>query len=394
MINPFFIYSLSFVFVLLIYSLGWSSIYPNLSTKLLIFILITIVISFFIGLINNNTNKKYIKISKIKSISSKLNINIYIVMFIGFIIEFIYTKSIPIFGNIEYNKYEGIHFLHPLLITLNIFLSVYTFNIYIMKKEKKTLLIYIITYIPPILLVSRGLISFIIISSIFIYLGSSMTNKKYFKKNKVIFILLLSLFLFYLFGIVGNVRINMKINKNDLFNNEFVYLMGVPTNKFINSNIPKEYFWSYLYISSPLANLQLLTNYNYIKDIKGFYYGAILPDLLSKRIIGSERLQYYRVVPDRISQLLTVSTCFSSSYFTIGYLGMWLYYFYMILICIFYLKILKYCTKYYMTGIAILCSIILLSCFDNIFEFSSFSFSLLWPIIFMIFTKIKKMRRV
>ncbi len=68
--------------------------------------------------------------------------------------------------------------------------------------------------------------------------------------------------LLYFFGVLGNYRM-VKSSSNEYFME-----VAEATDSFRNSRIPKEYFWSYIYISSPLANLQNNINENRPEQIR------------------------------------------------------------------------------------------------------------------------------
>jgi hypothetical protein len=215
--------------------------------------------------------------------------------------------------------------------------------------------------------------------------------KRIFNFRNIFIIIISFIGIAYLFGVVGNIRTNKALSYDELLDNQMIVNIAVPTDKFINSKIPKEFLWTYLYISSPLANLQTTIEYTTPQNsFKNFMYGAILPDVISKKIIGMDNLQKFRVVPNRITGAMTVSTCYSSSYLTIGYYGMWIYYFYLLLICFIYSKVLKHCGDYYIPGMAVLSTLFLFSSFDNMFEFSGMSFVLLWPIILTVIKILRK----
>ena len=100
--NPFYLYILSFAFTISIYLFHWSGLYPKLSSGLIIFFMISFLISFFLGAIID----KYKKIEYQKTIHSRNYKKITTFIVIGFILEFLYNKGIPILqilNNKDYN---------------------------------------------------------------------------------------------------------------------------------------------------------------------------------------------------------------------------------------------------------------------------------------------------
>lgn len=87
-------YSLSFSISLILYELRWSSLYPELSENLFLFLLSTIIISLVFSVLLNS----FVKIKCYNTLITKRN-NTYILIFItiGFLSEFIYSRGVPLF---------------------------------------------------------------------------------------------------------------------------------------------------------------------------------------------------------------------------------------------------------------------------------------------------------
>src|SRR5437588_3685889 len=159
---------------------------------------------------------------------------------------------------------------------------------------------------------------------------------------------------------------------------------------FVNSSIPKEYFWSYLYISSPLANLQVNINdqkpdYS-VSKVFQYINGELNFDFISKRIFSIFSVGK----PDNtlIAPFLTVGTVYSTSYTYLGWWGMSVTFLFLMSVTFCYLLIMKPGNPYFSTGVAILNTFLLFCIFDNMFFFSGLSFQLVYPILFSL--KFKK----
>src|SRR4051812_36774632 len=92
--NPNFIYILTFIVPFLVYTLQWSTIYPELSSELLGFYLLTFVIAFGIGfLIEKLPGYVY------KSIPIyRYNGIVLIAMYIMYALDCLYMGFVPIFA--------------------------------------------------------------------------------------------------------------------------------------------------------------------------------------------------------------------------------------------------------------------------------------------------------
>ena len=256
-VNPFFTYIVGFTLALLMYQLDWSYLFPSLTLSLVFFLIITFVISGFIGLYVQRKgvlkNYEYI---------NKLNVNwIVLGITIGYILNFIYAGQIPLFSitnnvDIDYQEF-GIPTFYVILATFTSFFTVYLFKCYVVEKKKKYLFLCLYLLVFPILIFTRGTVLLDISSIFFVYLFS-------YKKNKIkIYLWIVAIILVVLigFGMLGNIRTSNQIDKGQTQElSEIMLNLAEAKPSFVNSAVPKAYFWSYLYISSPLANLQINVN--------------------------------------------------------------------------------------------------------------------------------------
>ena len=237
--NPFYLYVISFFSIILIYNIGWSSLYPDLSLSLLIFFAVSFLVSISLGGIIDKYNPiKYIPPKKNNSVKPTI-----IIISILYAIELIYNKGIPVIqvltkSNYQYTEF-GIPTLHPLLTTFTSFFAVYIFHLSYTHKFKKHLInLFILTSIP-IIIYNRGMLLIMLTSFLFIYLSSI----KRIRLKTATLLLVLSFFILYGFGVLGNYRM-AKSASNTVF-----LEASHATKSFRESKIPKEYMWSYIQYS-------------------------------------------------------------------------------------------------------------------------------------------------
>lgn len=386
MINPYFIHGFSFIAVLVAYLFNWSNLYPDLGLTLLLFLMFSILIAILLG--------RYImknKIIEFQSVPYKDSYAwiTYGVLF-GYLLEFIYHRNFPLLAiltntSLSYHEF-GIPTFHVFLVTFNSFFSIYLFQVILSRTENrgKTIILFILNLIPSLLIMNRGMLVIILISCVFVYL-IKFQHKITFKK-----IAGLSIFLvlcLYFFGVVGNMRVNSSYNTGKMFDNSLFLQIGGATEEFKESPIPKEFFWPYIYISSPLANLQeTIKNFEYEEDISltdTFVFSAtqVLPDFISKRIVGLYEIE----IPNslQITPELNVSTAFAQSYVILGWVGVSILTLFMFIFALFYILLLKSLdSEYFIVGVAILNSIFVFNTFSNMFSFTGLSFQLIYPILF------------
>jgi hypothetical protein len=390
-VNPFFTYIIGFTIALVIYQLDWSYLFPSLTFSLVSFLILTFVFSGIIGLYIQRRgllkNHEYV---------NKLNVNwIVAAITVSYILNFIYAGQIPLFSiannaDIDYREF-GIPTFYVILATFTSFFTVYLFKCYLVEKKRKYLFFCLYLFIFPILIFTRGAVLINLSSIFFLYLFSYKRNKLkiYLSIIAIIFTVLIG------FGVLGNIRTSNQIDKDQTQELSDIMLnLAEAKPAFVNSPVPKAYFWSYLYIASPMANLQLNINEQKPKydlpNILAYVNGELNFDFITKRIFSIVNVQK----PDNtlIAPFLTVSTLYSTSYTYLGWWGMSVTFIFLMGVSFCYLAIIKPQNPYFSTALAILNTMLLFCIFDNMWNFSGMSFQLIYPILLSL--KFKKIKTV
>lgn len=379
--NPFAINGIIWLVVIIIYNLKWSDWYPPLTTELSLFLYVTSLFSIFIGILTTkakcyvykefNTHFKDITFVK-KSI---------IVLYILLCIEFIACKQIPIFSILflrgNYGAYQefGLPIIHVLIVSGFIFIYAFSIYYYINEKNiiyrKKIRLYILLCIICGILIVNRALLMHMFCIFLFIFLMS--------KKNIISYVIklgIISIGILFLFGIIGNIRNSDTLEAGK----QYILQVGNASTKFRESKIPVEFFWGYLYISSPLSNVQYTINHNEnhtsIDNLFPFIINNLLPQMISKRI-GLESKGDGLL----INENLNVGSVYLEAYAEMGWIGIWIMYIFTFPFVWFTLKFITPRSKYYIPCLAIINTIITFNIFNNMFIFSGIVPSLYFPII-------------
>jgi hypothetical protein len=387
MISPFICYTVSFVSVVLIYLLGWSELYPRLSAGVLTFLGVSIALSF----VSHLLIKKKIIYRQIDTSLPVIAITIFI--YILWLTEFIYEGGVgipllKILFRLPYNyRLFGVPSLHVFVVTFSSFFTVYLFHLYRSKKDKLLLILYLVNLAAAILIYSRAMLFFNLTGSLFVYL-MSLKSLPY-KKIAIIVAIIVPLLFF--FGVLGSLRISGEAGQS--YNNENFMDTGKASESFRQSIIPKEFFWTYIYVSSPVANLQYNIERNPSPRFtwgRLFWSGVFecLPDFITKRIHtlrGTGPAKEYR-----IAFSFNVSTIYSRSFSYAEYGGMVLMGVFLLLFPWFFLRLINTQSNFFLTGWAILCTMYLFASYDNTFRFTGLSFQLVYPVIFSLYEKFTK----
>lgn len=376
--NPFYIYVLGFTLTFLVYSFDWSEIYPHLTIEIKIFFALTFIVFIFFGFFV--TRLKLIN-NTLSCTSTQLISSCFFLLVVLYAFEFLYEKDIPFFAKlmgrdgIGYKEF-GIPLLHGILISFNSFLIAHTFTTYLSTKNKKVLRYHLLLYVPALLIINRSIIVFGLLTSLFIYFHF-VTKIKIISYLKLGVLTLLGLFFF---GVIGNLRSG----------GDYIYTQSQATEDFMESSIPKEYYWTYLYVASPLANFQNTVNSRYVKDydFSGFIFYENLPQIISKNFGGPLKIEERDL--SRIVPWLTVGTTYAKSYSYIGWYGPYLLFLGNLFV---YLTVLLFLaprkSSYHVTTVAILSVIVLLNIFTNMLIVTGISFQLVYAILFSFFDRKK-----
>lgn len=129
-INPFYLYIYVFVIILMLYSLHWSILLPDLSIELIVFLLITFILSLIYGLHIQKCRKSFFS----NPFDVSINVNRRVVLLgILYVLEFLYAKRLPLLeillGTEGFVHFGGIPTIHVLLVTYTVFFSTFIFHL-------------------------------------------------------------------------------------------------------------------------------------------------------------------------------------------------------------------------------------------------------------------------
>lgn len=282
-----------------------------------------------------------------------------------FAIDFIYERKIPLVEllfkyQVGGRSFAGIPMLHVLLVNFGIYLSVLLGYNVIITNKKKYKVQYMICILPYILLYSRFALMFSLVSIFIIYVKVREVRKiKKIGKLKILIIVILGM---YLFGALGNIREGSKWNDST-----GIVTVGGGNKKFLDSGIPDEYFWFYIYLTSNQANFEKTIKYIKPENSgKDFFIQTMLPEILKKRITSVERKKF-----SQISPALNGAPDITFPYVYYGWFGVMIFLiFKAILIYIYIIIIAKGKIAYRIPHMSLLVCFLVLNNFNNYFIYA------------------------
>jgi hypothetical protein len=363
--NPFVIYICSFGGVLAVYQLGWAEIYPPLSSGLLLFFAVTFLVSALLARKVSRTVRetKQYQPGLLPRYAAPL-------LLACFAADIIYTGGIPLIMVID-RQFDyaseglGVPHLHVFTVTMASAFSTIRFADYLYSKRLRYLVEALLPICYFILIFYRGPILICVVSWVFVFviqrdrIGILRTSA----------VAALFLLVLHLFGTLGNLREGEGA----------IEALGQPTAEFKNSGIPGTYFWTYVYLTSPMANLQLAIDTTTPEDgrVAVFLVSEMLPDIVSKRVLpllGAEQVK-----PPEVAAGLNVGSLYGRSYVYQGWLGPVLMFGLLAGLIGLYLRLIRY-SPYRVPCLALLNTFIVFCTFHNMIAFAGLILQLIWPL--------------
>lgn len=373
--NPAFVFSFVWGTALFLYTQYWSYIFIKISDLTYYYILASILVCIFSWLffviVYKSTRISYERFMFEFSEKENNKISVFLkIWFLGTFIELLYFQDAPILalvglGTMSYHDF-GLPSLHGFLNAIILSISMYMFYKYIFTNKKIFLWYYLLTLLVPIIGMNRGMLTSLLIQSLFVYIVF-----KGIKIKSLIKLLLFIIIFIYLFGLFGELRYYGKAD--DLY---AVFQISDNYPDFL----PRTFIWVYMYITSSINNIENvlhsyeLVNFEPYKSLFG-----LLPSII----------RVYLDAP--VEQNLVVSafnvSSFMPNYFSsYGIIGSLFFYFFSSLVSMYVYY--RYTTKYelaYGFTLVILLHSIALSIFSDFFAIQVYVFQVL--IQFMIFSK-------
>jgi hypothetical protein len=380
-IDPYRAYAISFLLGILLFSLGWSGLYPSPGFSLMIFLALTIFLHIAISFRWHSTTN--VKAPQPGTSAQTLTV-ITVALYLLWIADFIHAGGVPLFKILMKHPYNyrsfGMPSLHVFTVTIASFFCAYLLHVYSSSKNKVVLLLYVVNMMAAILIYNRGMLIFNVCSSMVLYV---MVKQPTLGLKHFIYVAGATTTLLYLFGVLGSLRVSREAKVP--YDNTIFLAVGSATDGFKNAYLPNEFFWTYVYASSPIANLQQNTNDSSTtsvgwKNLLLWINNEILPDFVSKRI--NQQFSLSSVEDKRIEGPFNVSTIYSKSYSYLGWWGMIGMAFVIIVFPVLYKTILPMETPYGVVGLAILTTLYFFMAFDNTLKFTGLSFQLVYPVAF------------
>jgi hypothetical protein len=375
--NPFLVYLFSFCAVLGIYQLGWSETYPSLSYDLLLFFGLTFVCALLLARL---VHPMVASTGPYRPGLLTKYAGLFVIA--TFAIELVLAGGIPLYlvmKGASFFEMQGTA-THLHVFTLWSTYSTIRFADFLYSKRRLYLLEASLPVIFYALLVYRGAAVMTLASWAFIFI----IKNNGLKLKQAMMVAIAAVCIFYLNGRIGDIRAPGDEVR-----------AGQPTLAFRESGIPRTFFWTYLYSTVAVANLQL--SVNKIQSNNGtvaeFIVSEFIPDTFSRRIMpyvnhrvtSSQgnfitRDMLYSWEQPQVAPGMNISTMFGRSYGYFGWTGPAVMFAVLSTFIVVYLLVISR-SPFRVPCLALLNTLVLFCLFNNMLVSAAIIPQLIWPLL-------------
>lgn len=187
----------------------------------------------------------------------------------------------------------------------------------------------------------------------------------------------------FCFGYLGNAK--SGLDASYIPNN-----MGA-SDSFKTSLIPNEFYNTYLYICTPLANFQLTVDHGFY-DSSGvdLVLQEYVPDFISNKLHSLFDIERSNREMQKVMEVLNVGTYFVGGMMYYGWIGVFLHCIYITVLAICIYLAYPNTNPYHVTINAFLCSLFLMAIFSNVFRIFINWLVFLIPIFPLLWDRVSK----
>lgn len=374
--NPFLVYVATFSAVIAVYQLGWSDIYPALSWDLLLFFAVSFLAA---GLLARLIGPFIIQTREYPPGLMSDWATLFVIA--TFAVEIALARGIPLFVVLQGGKFYALeaNATHLHAFTFWSAFSAIRFADYLYSRRFRYMVEAALPLLFYILLVYRGPAIMCVLSWMFVFVIKNNGLRRIHVGWAAVFLMSA----FYVNGLIGDIRSPGQERA------------GAPSLSFQNSGIPRTYFWTYLYATSPLANFQL--SIDQVTPGKGtvveFVASDLLPDTFSKRILPNlndtilsgngnlvSRDALYSWAQPQISPGINISTLFGRSYGFFGWVGPTIMFVALSALIMMYIILIRR-SPYRVPALALLNVLVVFCLFNNMIASAAMLPQLVWPLL-------------
>ena len=373
-------YALFWIFELLLYGLNWSDVNEPLDEGLMAFLIITILISLFVGIKYRDLfTFRYIESSKYRP-----HTTVVLIITLLFFAEFVYCRQIPFFsilmGQSVYTSFTGIPVIHVFIVTFATYYSFYCYYLYESTNERQYLMHVAVVAFLQVLIFSRVALLILFFEIIALKISKAGGLLQILNPKRLIGLVIVAIVISYGFGVLGNLRCGYEWNDTTVID-----MIGKYNDRYPD-HLSSQFKWVYTYITSPLANLNNGVERRTIDFDLVNYCVNYLPDFISRRLFPD----HLSLIPDPlIYPELNAIVGYYNFYYFGGFFGALVMFLILVTGPVFMLKYFHFQEAQYYVFLMIVTELVVFLFFYDVFFLSQCCFVIVYPVLLSLFRNIK-----
>lgn len=357
-----------------LYQLRWSELYAPLQLTLTIF-LVAVVVSFAAFALRGDSGL-------VKSASWPTRRLPLIAITLYFVAAFAANGGIPVVMIALGQPYDiygfGIPNLHVVMLAFTSYHALRYLRSALVSRRKWEFAAYFYILVVVGMMASRSALSFIVFASLIMLLRAFRLNAW----RSLAGVAVLVGFLWG-FGQFGNARLAYQVEQatGQVAREDVVLIYAQATPSFRDTGLDPAWMWSYLYLSSPLANLNAAfedasgSACGETCDLDGLILYEMVPDVVGARVAAALDVAPFDKETFLVKADVNASTAFGSAVGYAGMLGAAMLATWMLLVVVASTRVLRE-SPLREEGLAILSTILFFSFFENMISYSPLSLQL------------------
>jgi|GEM_PF-853777 len=365
---------------LFLYSLGWSDLFPPPESATVVLLLVSSLLFAMLAMI--------VVVPQPRTSARPISRMTIVLIAFYFLLAFVYSGGIPLFlivSGAQYDIYSfGLPGVHVAMLSYTGYISIRSFHRYLVASDRTARTAFLVSAALLVLIGSRSAVMFLVFSSAYLYLRHRRPRLR-----RVAGLSVLTLLVLLAFGWFGNARLSQQINESTgrRGDSDAIQVLSRSNERFASTGLPPGSLWPYMYLASPVANLNNAVEQNRGGlcsepcELDSVVLRELIPDVVGDRAadaLGMPKLDREKFL---ISPSLTASTTFGVAVAYAGVSGgiiMMAALVALSLACLYGLK----STATGEVAVVVVASLLFFSSFENMIAYSPASLQLFWCVVF------------
>lgn len=377
--SPFALFCLWVCVGLGLFMLKWSLLWDDLRADTLLFLLV----AFAAFLLLAST----VSVAGADRVAAPIRYPVCAILTAYYCVAYADNGGVPvvqILRGVPYDVYGfGINGLHVLALSLTGYVAIRLFRCYLVDRRRADLLWFLWLSCLLVSIASRSAVSFLLFACLFLFFRHGRLPAR-----RVVLVLGVLTGFLLLFGQFGNARLSHQIRDStgQAGRADAIVTFAQASPKFVELGLPVGLLWPYLYMASPIANLNQAFGLDSDKlcgehcDLSGLVVYELLPDSLGNPLGRAFHMNEYDKAQFLVAPDVTASTTFGSAVGYAGIVGALLVLGVLIAVSVGVVSATRR-SDISEEALAVLATLLFFSFFENMLAYSPLSLQLVWVLV-------------